>query len=155
VVSTDAVVLAEADGILRDALTCIQAVMHARPTRTMIRPYSITAALDPSAPNRVTNRFMDQAPTRGAVPRAPETMGGPAPARSPEGGSNLLGRWRGTGSSGVGFRAVLSPAQRSGLVGENGAGCCLGFAVPGIDHLDPASAGPFRCLGCRNRDTRL
>src|SRR3954464_10034746 len=60
VVSTDAVVLAEADGILRDALTCIQAVMHARPTRTMISPYSITAALDPSAPNRVTNRFMDR-----------------------------------------------------------------------------------------------
>ena len=82
-------------------------------------------------------------------------MGGPTPARSPEGGSNLLGRWRGTGSSGVGFRAVLSPTQRSGLVGENGAGRCLGFAVSGIDHLDLASAGPFRGLGCRNRDTRL
>ena len=71
VVSTDAVVLAEAEGILRDALTCIQAVMHARSTRTMIRPDSITVALDPAATNRLTNRFMDQAPTRGAVPRAP------------------------------------------------------------------------------------
>src|SRR3954447_16280035 len=103
VVSTDTIVLAVANGMLRDALTCIQAVMHATPTRTMIRPDSITVALDPSATKGFTKRFMEQAPTRGAAPRAPETMGGPAPARSPEGGSNLLGRWRGTGSSGGGF----------------------------------------------------
>ena len=49
VVSTGAMLLAEADGMLRDALTCVQAVMHARPTRTMIRAHSITVALDPPA----------------------------------------------------------------------------------------------------------
>src|SRR5215210_8634251 len=57
VVSTDPVVLAEPDGMVRDALTCIQAVMHARPTRAMIRPYSITVALDPPATRRFTRRF--------------------------------------------------------------------------------------------------
>jgi hypothetical protein len=60
VVSTDAVVSAEADGILRDALTCIQAVMHASPTRTMIRLNSITVVLDPSATKGFTKRFMDR-----------------------------------------------------------------------------------------------
>src|SRR4051812_45385820 len=67
VVSTDPVVLAEANGILRDARMYIQAVMHARPTRTMIRPDSITVALDPPTIKRFTKRLTDPAPTRGAV----------------------------------------------------------------------------------------
>jgi hypothetical protein len=46
VVSTDPVVLATAERMLRDALACIHAVMHASPTRTMIRAYSITVALE-------------------------------------------------------------------------------------------------------------
>lgn len=66
-VSTDTVVLAEAERMLRDALTCIHAVMHASPTRTMIRPDSITVALDPPTIKRFTKRLRDPAPTSGAV----------------------------------------------------------------------------------------
>src|SRR4051794_1897747 len=53
--------------MLRDVLACIHAVMHASPTRTMIRADSITVALDPPTIKRFTKRLTDPAPTRGAV----------------------------------------------------------------------------------------
>ncbi len=62
VVSTDPVVLTEAAGALRDALKCIQAVMHARPMRAMTRLYSITVVPGLPGSERVTSGFMDQAP---------------------------------------------------------------------------------------------
>src|SRR3954466_10709557 len=63
--------LATASGALKDALTYLQTVMHARPGKTTIAAHSLAVLLCLPSAGRTTSGSMDQAPTTGIRRWAP------------------------------------------------------------------------------------